>query len=106
MRLINADELKKECRSIPDPKGRYAELKIIEDYEIDDASTIFDIPDNPTNGNVIKAMFPNAEYKHVKTMSGIDGMEVKGINGLYDNFGHWCAEDIFFHDDWWNAPYK
>lgn len=59
-----------------------------------------------TNGDMIKAMFPNAEYKHIKTMSGIDGMEVKGINGLYDNFGQWCARDIFFHDDWWNAPYE
>ena len=29
----NADELKKECRSVPDPRGKYAELKIIEDYD-------------------------------------------------------------------------
>ena len=64
------------------------------------------LPYNPTNGDVIKTMFPNAEYKHIKTMSGVDGMEVKGINGLYDNFGQWCARDIFFYDDWWNAPYR
>lgn len=62
--------------------------------------------DDMTNGDVIKAMFPNAEYKHIKTMSGIEGIEVKGINGLYDNLGQWCARDIFFHDDWWNAPYQ
>lgn len=64
------------------------------------------IPDNVTNGDVIIAMFPDAEYKHIKTMSGIDGMEVNGINGLYDNSGQWCARAMFFHDYWWNAPYK
>ena len=52
MRLINADELKKECCSVPDPKGRYAELRIIEDYEIDDAPTIIDT-DNPKNGKEV-----------------------------------------------------
>ena len=53
MRLIDADELKKECRSVIDPRGRYAELRIIEDYEIDDAPTIFEISDNPKNGKEI-----------------------------------------------------
>ncbi len=76
MRLINADELKKECRSVPDPKGKYAELKIIEDYEIDDAPTIFEISDNATNGDVIKALFPN-EYDF----------------------------ETDFDEGWWNTPY-
>lgn len=53
MRLIDADELKKECRSVPDPRGRYAELRIIEDYEIDDAPTIFEISDNSKNGKEV-----------------------------------------------------
>ena len=29
MRLIDADELKKECRSVPDPKGRYSKFPIM-----------------------------------------------------------------------------
>lgn len=41
-RLIDADALKSECYSIVDPKGIYSELKIIEDYYIDDASTIIE----------------------------------------------------------------
>ena len=53
MRLIDADELKKECRSVPDPKGRYAELRVIEDYEIDDAPTVFEISDNSKNGKEV-----------------------------------------------------
>ena len=52
MRLINADELKKECHSVPDPKGIYKELRILEDYEIDDAQTVFDT-DNVTNGKEV-----------------------------------------------------
>ena len=41
-RLIDADALKSECYSVVDPKGIYSELKIIEDYYIDDALTIIE----------------------------------------------------------------
>lgn len=82
MRLINADKLKKECRSVPDPRGRYAELRIIEDYEIDDAPTIFEIPDNATNGDIIQTMFPNVDF-------------VTDVFGGF-NFPSW----------WWNSQYK
>lgn len=41
-RLIDADELKADCYSIVDPKGIYSELKIIEDYYIDNAPTIIE----------------------------------------------------------------
>ena len=41
-RLIDADALKLECYSVVDPKGIYNELKIIEDYYIDDAPTIIE----------------------------------------------------------------
>ena len=37
------------------------------------------IPDNATNGDVIKALFPQLECDY------------------------WCPR---FADDWWNAPYK
>ncbi len=87
MRLIDADELKKECRSVPDPRGKYAELKIIEDYEIDDASTIFEIPNNATNGDIIKIIFPNMKVD-------VSGGVIK--SDRYTQF------DL----SWWNAPYK
>ena len=51
------------------------------------------IPDNATNGDVIKAMFPNVEFKndHQFTVWGY-------ING---------GDCIVKYDiDWWNAPYK
>ena len=43
MRLIDADELKEQCHKMPDPKGIYCGLDIIEKYEIDDAPTVCDI---------------------------------------------------------------
>ena len=56
------------------------------------------IPAGVTNGDVIKALFPNAKYEHVKTLSGVDFVRVKGL----DAFGL----EQHFHDEWWNAPYK
>lgn len=43
MRLIDADVLREQCHTIPDPKGIYCGLDIIEKYEIDDAPTVCDI---------------------------------------------------------------
>ena len=44
-------------------------------------------PDNPTNGDVIEAVFPNVSiYKHGSTYS---------INNEYN-----------FNETWWDAPYK
>lgn len=47
------------------------------------------IPDNATNGDVIKAMFTNSEYEI------LDNTVITEIdNGLW------------FTLDWWNAPYQ
>ena len=48
------------------------------------------IPDNATNGDVIKAMFPNAKIEH---QGGI-------IRFIVDCWSFQIAED------WWNAPYQ
>ena len=56
------------------------------------------IPDNATNGDMIKAMFPNATF-----MIGEEKDE-QGTKNLYvytDDFEGF-AVDL----DWWNAPYK
>ena len=45
---------------------------------------------HPTNGDVIKALFPNAEINY-------------GLNGVVGvKFIHMTVFDL----DWWNAPYK
>ena len=48
------------------------------------------IPDNATNGDVIKAMFPDAEIH-------IDGNDV-----FVHHIGFWIKYNI----RWWNAPYQ
>ena len=54
---------------------------------INSAETIVEIPIYPTNGDMIKAMFPKASvYEHGSTYS---------INNEYN-----------FNSTWWNAPYK
>ena len=54
------------------------------------------IPDNATNGDVIKAMFSDWKIEHIRKMSGMNRYEcnIDTINR------------ISFYDDWWNAPYK
>ena len=48
------------------------------------------IPDNATNGDVIKAMFPNTSL-HINEMS----------------YSVWVGyEEMSFRIDWWNAPYQ
>ena len=48
------------------------------------------IPDNATNGDVIKAMFPDLEYK--------EGVRFAIIVTPVDAIGIW--------NSWWNAPYQ
>lgn len=56
------------------------------------------LSENTTNGDVIKALFPNAIYTHVNKLSGMNFMRVKGLEAFGVN------QD--FYDEWWNAPYK
>lgn len=53
------------------------------------------LPDNATNGDVIKALF--AEYPVLNTLDGFTRM-IDPIHNLFVT-GR-------FHNDWWNAPYK
>ena len=59
------------------------------------------IPDNPTNGDMVKVMFPNAEIKMIKSDStGYIAVYVRIGKG--DKNG---ADFNYFDYDWWNAPY-
>ena len=51
------------------------------------------IPDNATNGDVVKALFPNALYSHGDYTDKFVSFGV-GVT-LKDSFGKW-----------WNTPYK
>ena len=45
------------------------------------------IPDNATNGDMIKAMFPNELLTSITSTL-------------------WWGDNMSFYKDWWNAPYK
>ena len=55
------------------------------------------LPDNATNGDVIKALFPLIEVKR-EISSTSDNMVVRDASFL--------GAINRFHTDWWNAPYK
>lgn len=64
---------------------------------IDFAPTVLEIPDNPTNGDMIKAMFPNVT---VRDSYYTYAVEVKLEYHSQHDTG------LLFDKKWWNAPYK
>ena len=60
---------------------------------------VFIIPENLTNGDVIKALFPKGKVKHEPSITH-DRMVFSFPDGTY--FGAECR----FNTEWWNAPYK
>lgn len=54
------------------------------------------IPDNATNGDMIKAMFPNTE---------VDDYDY-GKDPVIDVYGIDDTEYITLRKTWWNAPYQ
>lgn len=60
------------------------------------------LPKDATNGDMIKVMFPNEEYKEGLRGDMVDGKPVNHkvvrVNGLLDYY--------VMDYDWWNAPYK
>lgn len=56
-----------------------------------------EIPDRATNGNMIKAMFPDAEIKEIR------GTLDSSLLGYRTWLGG-RSQDFLL--DWWNAPYK
>lgn len=56
------------------------------------------VPENATNGDMIKAMFPNAEIKRI--VSSFDEDKLLGYKTWLG--GH--SQNYYL--DWWNAPYS
>ena len=54
------------------------------------------IPKGATNGDMIKALFPEWKIEHIRKMSGVNRYEcnIDTINR------------ISFYDDWWNTEYN
>ena len=56
---------------------------------------MFDVPTNATNGDIIKRMFPDAEYGEPINVQG-------NVEVVFVDFR---GTKTMFRLDWWNAPY-
>lgn len=96
MKVVTLDSIVSVIRARRGYKKFLSEF--INECKIVDATII---PDNATNGEVIMAMFPDAEVVEVKYYDGIvshyqvDFGEVNGNQNI-----------VNFKADLWNAPYK
>lgn len=67
-------------------------------YTMDILKMFENTPENPTNGDIIKALFPDMYFS--------EDVEETG-----DSFERtiWLVDNVYticFDKDWWNAPYK
>lgn len=56
-----------------------------------------DFPDNVTNGDVLKALFPNVWQKEERYFKDTISWYPKLPSGLHD--------EVHFDESWWNSPY-
>ena len=87
MRIIDADKYQKDLLSTYDDCS--VELEVLDRQPLVSA---IPISDKMTNGDMIKTMFPNAEYKEDELGN------VFVISSA--QLGH-----IAFRECWWNSPY-
>ena len=64
--------------------------------------TYIPIKKGSTNGDMIKACFPNATIETVKAKSGFEREKI----AVTWNFEKLPSYYNFFYKDWWDAPYK
>lgn len=56
-----------------------------------------EIDEEPTNGEVIQALFPYIEVTNYGLVTSVKGLDCN--KGALDPYRH-------FWSDWWNSPYK
>lgn len=88
MRIIDADKYQKDLLSYYDDPS--IELEVLDRQPLVSA---IPIPDKMTNGDMIKTMFPNAEYREDR---------LGNVFVISDaQLGY-----IVFRESWWNSLYK
>ena len=76
----------------------------IGDYDIPIHNAIL-IPDNATNGDMIKAMFPNVTFDNA--MPFTDGRwETMNLDTENETRATYKPTQLRTYADWWNAPYE
>lgn len=70
--------------------------RIVTEKAIKEISPVLTIPENPTNGDIIKAMFPNMQTNEEWKST---------FHCFIETDGHTAITACGMRD-WWNAPYK
>ena len=109
--LIDANKLKANiCKWLKPTVPDESEMVAIDDIgisvlmEIEEQPTVFTIPENPTNGDMIQAIFniPDSEIDEGLSTTYIYTKTRVLKGGSQDHL----KEQITFNREWWNAPYK
>ena len=97
MSLIDADRLLQRTKFYNLKNGNRA----IDEVDILHAPPVqaIPIPEGATNGDIIKAMFPNIEVNEIETNTG-GYIDVKYLDTIRE------CDSMAFLRKWWNAPYK
>lgn len=99
MRLIDADKLYLDCTT-------FWGYPTVGKSQIENAPTISAvlIPEGATNGDVIKALFPNAEFDNAKPFT--DGRwETMNLDTENRIRATYKPTQLRTYADWWNAQY-
>ena len=97
-RNLNIEALNHIREALKKANMRGEDIKVF----VDSTPTVLTIPDNPTNGDMIKALFPYIEPKFYKNMSDMYTVYIKIDDKVYGDMYNIHT----FSTDWWNAPYK
>lgn len=99
MDLIDRDRYQKDLSTA---YGVYDNDVSMEFDVLDSQPTInaIPIPEGATNGDMIKAMFPNIEVKPHMAYGLKNGIKVRVYIDEFSVF------DLWFPTRWWNTPYK
>ena len=96
IKIILAD-FEKAINRLSDYVKKTSNYNFIGSSGQDEEVNTIDIPKNATNGDMIKAMFPDSEIKEIRgTFKG-------DLLGYRTWLGD-CSQDFLL--DWWNEPYK
>ncbi len=95
-RLIDANKIEYENIYIYPTDDRNYKECVGKSAKIREADTVLTIPENPTNGDMIKAMFPNAEIFRREEY----GYQYVFVT-ILDMGNSWKIRG-----EWWDAEYK
>jgi hypothetical protein len=102
MKAIDGDKLYKFLDDEEYPEDKYAEVEdILEVIENQPELKAIVIPPNATNGDVIKAIFPNAQIDYHEEYE-----KLELVDEYVTVFPEDCDTCQDYSYDWWNEEYK